>query len=188
VSTADASCTPTSFQVLQDGVGTFGMGFSTIAPGLTGEKLFICDLGGKGLGMIDLPTLTVSLFGQLDGTLAGKGCELTGTGDARLFGFFTGNNFSTNVASVAEIDRQNVKAVSNVTMTGVDTGTDWAFSFWGGDFWLYTADRYNANQPMSSVTRYRPSDGSVTQVLPNIGMRIVGAGVSTCAPVTPVLN
>src|SRR5262249_34569118 len=41
VSTADASCTKTSF-VTQNGFTTFGMGFSTDAAGQANETLFIC--------------------------------------------------------------------------------------------------------------------------------------------------
>ena len=58
----------------------------------------------------------------------------------------------------------------------IDQGQGWAFAFWGGDFYMFHAPNGN-----SIVTRYRPSDDSLTQVatLPSI---IVGAGVSTCAP------
>ena len=39
----------------------------------------------------------------------------------------------------------------------IDTGSDWAFSFWGGDFYLYTANKYDANDPYTTViVRSRP--------------------------------
>ena len=57
----------------------------------------------------------------------------------------------------------------------------------GGDFYIYT-NVDGGNLPMngggSDVTRYRPSDGSITVVKSKIGFKIVGAGVSTCAPTT----
>jgi hypothetical protein len=66
------------------------------------------------------------------------------------------------------------------TLPGVDLGGAWAFAFWGGDFYLFTAP--GGNGTSSLVTRYRPSDGSVTQVAMAPGVTIVGAGVSPCAP------
>lgn len=72
-------------------------------------------------------------------------------------------------------------------LPAVETPAAWAFSFWGGDFYLYTApDPLSDPSRTTNVTRYRPSDGSVdAQYMVNIGFRIVGAGVSTCAPLEP---
>jgi hypothetical protein len=63
-------------------------------------------------------------------------------------------------------------------MTGLQVPTDWAFSFWGGHFYLYTSQGAG-----TTVTDYNPNSGSVDlNFMPNIGFDIVGAGVSTCAP------
>jgi hypothetical protein len=189
-STATGGCFPTGYVAGQKGVGLFGMGFSAKAAGSSAEQLFIDDLGingnpGNGLGYIDLSTMTLQLFGPLAGSLAGRSAELTGTGDARLFGFFEGSPFDdAGSAAVVQIDPNSEGAVTTYTLPTVDTGSDWAFSFWGGDFFLYTADKYNANMPFTVITRFRPSDGSVTVVDPDLGFRIVGAGSSTCAPLT----
>jgi hypothetical protein len=190
VDTSTAACTSTSFQVAQNGWGKFGMGFATDQAGGTTEKLYVDDnassigaTDSKGLGWIDLTTMKLNPIGAFD-QMTGEDCELTGTGDARLFGFF----FNTT-SSVAEIDKatahikSNVNVPINVNLLG-GGNIDWAFSFWGGDFYLYTADTSQA--PYSDVTRYRPSDGSNTKVLSQIGFDIVGAGVSTCAPTQPV--
>jgi hypothetical protein len=176
VDTRTAGCQATSFATGQHGFGKYGMGFATDMAGGTSEKLYIDDISGGGLAWIDLSGMKVNFIGMFDkpGLMD---CELTGTGDARLFGFFT-----TTPASVAEIDKTTAHIVMNVPQNGVSTGTDWAFSFWGGDFYLYTATIPST----SDVTRYRPSDGSVTVVASQIGFRIVGAGVSTCAPTQPV--
>ena len=59
----------------------------------------------------------------------------------------------------------------------------WAFSHWGGDFWLYSSAGGNNSQ----ITRFRYSgDQSFSVVVPDTGMQVVGAGVSTCAPVGPL--
>jgi len=70
-------------------------------------------------------------------------------------------------------------------LPGVETPQAWAFTFWGEDFYLYTAPSALAGRT-TNVTRYRPSDGSIdTGYMRDIGFRIVGAGVSTCAPIAP---
>jgi hypothetical protein len=64
-----------------------------------------------------------------------------------------------------------------VTPPGIDIAGGWAFAFWGGDFYTFTAPSGN-----TLVQRYRPSDGSVVTVSSLAGRQVVGAGVSTCAP------
>jgi hypothetical protein len=186
VSTKGPGCKATGFIPNQQGVGLFGMGFSAKSSGSNDEQLFICDLSGGGLGYIDLTTMTLQRFGPFTGSLANRSAELNGTGDARLFGFFAGSPLGdAGSASVAQLDVNTETAVQQYPLPTVDTGSDWAFSFWGGDFYLFTADKYNANDPYTTVTRFRPSDGSVTAIDTSIGFRIVGAGSSTCAPTTP---
>jgi hypothetical protein len=188
VNTSNASCEATTFVPGQHGFGNqFGMGFSADTDGGTAETLYVDDIGalglntGKGLASIDLTTMILTPIGQFNDGLAGDSCELTGTGDGRLFGFFT-----NNPASVAQIDKANASILSNAKQVGVNTGTDWAFSFWGGSFYLYTADQTLNPSDTSDVTQYDPSvTGPPKVVMAEIGFRIVGAGVSTCAPVTP---
>jgi hypothetical protein len=189
VSTADASCKPTSIK-LNDGWFRLGMGFSSDTAMGTSEKLFITGTGdvmagtSPGLGRIDLGTNTVVPLGQFTGSLAGQNAELTGTGDARLFGFFT-----TTPVEVAEIDKVNKPGaiLKTTKLPEVETPVAWAFSFWGGDFYLYTLPDPNIDpNRTTNVSRYRPSDGTTDPAyMTNIGFTIVGAGVSTCAPVAP---
>lgn len=185
VSTVDASCEATPIKL---GAGWFrlGMGFSTDAAQGTSEQLFITGTGdggtSPGLGRIDLGTNKVVPIGQFTGPLAGQNAELTGTGDARLFGFFT-----TTPVAVAEIDKKAGAILSTAKLPKVETPSAWAFSFWGGDFYLYTAPDENLNPGRTSnVSKYHPQDGTTDPAyMTNIGFRIVGAGVSTCAPVEP---
>jgi hypothetical protein len=182
VSTKDASCAATSYAQDQLNFHTFGMGFATESAASANETLYIDDLDGKGLATVSIQSLLAKAVGPFDGALQGRNGELTGTGEGRLFGFFT-----TLPAQVAEINKATGSILNSATLDNVSTGTDWAFSFWGGDFYLYTAHP-NGGLPMngtgSDVTRYRPADKSVTVVKQNVGFRIVGAGVSTCAPIT----
>jgi hypothetical protein len=104
--------------------------------------------------------------------------------DARLFGFFT-----TSPVQVAEIDKINKPGaiLETTKLPAVETPAAWAFSFRGGDFYLYTAPDPNVDPTRTTnVSRYRPSDGTTDpSYMTNLGFTIVGAGVSTCAPVAP---
>jgi len=179
VDTSDASCEPTPVVDLPEGWRRMGMGFSSDEPGSAEETLYVTSVGfgqGKGLGRIDMTTSSVIPIAPFAGAVAGEDAELTGTGDARLFAFLT----SAPVA-VAELDKTTAAVLSHVPLPTVDVPNAWAFSFWGGEFYLYTSTGQN-----SRVNRYSPSDGSVdTSYVLDAGFRIVGAGVSTCAPVEP---
>lgn len=182
VSTKDARCEATTFQKGQSGFVKFGMAFATDGAGSTRETLYVVgiDAGdrGKGLAKIDLSSMKLTPIGDFSGALTGRGAELTGTGDGKLFGFFT----TRPSATLAAIDRGRGATSGDQTLGGVSTGVAWAFSFWGGDFWFYTSD----GSASSSVTRLKASsDKSIDVVKRNVGFTIVGAGVSTCAPTTP---
>ncbi|HEX7664418.1 MAG TPA: hypothetical protein VF407_07910 [Polyangiaceae bacterium] len=185
VSTTDASCTATSFDPSDNPNGGehWGMAFSTNSAGSTDETLWV-DPGsgagtGRGLYKFDTSAYKLTKVGDFTNGLDGEEAELTGTGDARLFGFLT-----TSPATVAEIDKSSgaTPTSGQSPLAGVETGQAWAFSFWGGDFWLYTSD----DGLSSSVTQYHTSSSKATTVvIDDTGFAIVGAGVSTCAPTVP---
>ena len=186
VSTADASCQATDFVPGQAGFSKMGMAFSTKGSKKTKETLYIVGLDsndskvGKGLGVIDLETMKLTMLGDFSDELKGLGAELTGTGDGKLFGFFT----TKPNASLAQINGANGATTNTTTLPNVDTGESWAFSFWGGDFWFYTSPNGSTS---SKVTRLaRSKDDALTVSTEDVGgFRIVGAGVSTCAPIEP---
>jgi hypothetical protein len=188
VSTTDAHCTSDAPINLTSGWFRLGMGFSSDATSGSAETLFVAatadPLGGgsDGLGRIDPASLNVVPIGSFSGSLMGQSAELTGTGDGRLYGFFT-----TTPVQIAQIDKTSGATSMARSLSQVETPAAWAFSFWGGDFYLYTAPDPTLNPGRTTnVTRYRPSDGSVdASYMTNIGFTIVGAGVSTCAPILP---
>jgi hypothetical protein len=179
-------CTATGFLPNQQGVGLFGMGFAAKSAGGSEDLLFIDDLSGGGLGYIDMSTMSLMRLGPFTGALANQDCELTGTSNASLFGFFAGSPLGdAGAASVVALDPSSQGALSRWPLPTVDTGSDWAFAAWGGDFYLFTADKYDMNDPFTTVSRFRPGDGTLTVLAQNIGFRVVGAGSSTCAPSAP---
>jgi hypothetical protein len=184
VDTRTLKCTQSKFQPQTEAFTKFGMGFATETKGGSTEALYLSDSNGAGLAKLDLTTQAFEYIGPYTGDLAGTTSELTGNGDGKLYGFFV-----TQPAQIAEISKATGDIVPDSAheLTGVFAGTAWAFSFYGGDFYVYT-NNDGGGLPMnaggSDVTRYRPSDGSITVLKSKIGFKIVGAGVSTCAPVT----
>jgi len=188
VSTKTGACVSTPFVADQQGFLTFGMGFvANVGDGGTGETLYIAGDTTDSLASVDLQDFTVNPvapFGAAGPGLSVAAAELTGTGDGRLFGFFAPDN-TVPVSYIVQIDPKTASILSTVELPGVEEGQGWAFGFWGGDFYTFTAPPPpSAFEPTTTVvTRYRPSDGSIVQVAtaPS-GVVIVGAGVSTCAP------
>lgn len=174
VDTATATCTATNFQPNQQGLSTFGMGYVSDSPGSEAETLFIADYYGSGIATIDTDTLMVSQVRPYNDI--STAAELTGTGDARLYGFFQGSPII-----IAEIDRMTGNIISQAPQPTINIGSGWAFAFWGGDFYTFT----NPDGGGSQIDRYQPSTGVTTTVLTGLGDNIVGAGVSTCAPTEP---
>lgn len=175
VDVTNATCKNTAYEPGQlSAYQLFGMGFVSDTPGGNEETLYLSSYNGDGIATLDLSTLKVSKVGYYDAL--DSAAELTGTGDARLYGFFL-----TKPPVVAEINRSSSDIISQAPQTSLNIGVAWAFAFWGGDFYLFTAPTGVSSQ----VDRYSPATGQTTTLVPDVGFEIVGAGVSTCAPVEP---
>jgi len=173
-------CTPSGI-TLPAGFAQIGMGFSSYTAAGTTETLYIDGIGGGGLAKIVNNTVVpIGKFSN-DSALTGQSCELTGTGDAKLYGYFT----TFPEVRVAQIDKTSANILSDFALPGISPPSDWAFTFWGGDFYLYAAPGTN-NTGNSSVIHYTPSTKAVDPTyVADVGFQIIGAGVSTCAPLTP---
>ncbi len=178
VDTATLACSATAYLSPNTDQAFFkyGMGFSSTTSGGSVEQLFLSDTAGVGLARLDTAKLALGYVGPYTGALAGRKSELTGTGEGKLYGFFV-----TSPAQIAEIAKDTGAILSTKVLTGVEAGQSWAFSFYGGDFYIYTT-RGTTAEGGSDVTRYRPADDTIEVVKPKVGFKIVGAGVSTCAP------
>ncbi len=183
VSTDNASCAATTFQVGQQGFQLFGMGFVSDTPGSSDETLYIAGgaatlMGAGDLGTIAMGSMAVGRVGSL--ASAENSPELTGTGDAELFGYFPGAT-----STVAQLDKTTGGTVQTWNLPGL-TGQvrAWAFAHWGGKFYIFitTTDLLGIDTE-ANVLELDPVTGNTTQVLTDTGKIIVGAGVSTCAPV-----
>ena len=164
-----------------------GMGFSSDTSGSSSETLYVTGTGTNGNGEQPRASArsrcprTLQPIGAFtgDATLDGQGAELTGTGDARLFGFFT----TSPDARVGQINTSTGAILSDDDISGLSPPNAWAFTFWGGAFYLYTSPD---GVQLSTVTRFDPTTKQVdTSYNLSAPMVIVGAGVSTCAPIVP---
>lgn len=183
VSTATAACIDTSYVPRQQNFARFGMGFATNSVGPT-ETLYVSGdpdnvgngqpTGAPGLASLDPSTFKLTFVG-VDSRL--QSAELTGTGDGRLFAFYRDQTDDTT-SNIGEVRIDNGKIQGERHFATVDQGRGWAFAFWGGDFYMF-----HAPGGTTTVTRWRPTDNSVATIATAPpGVRIVGAGVSTCAP------
>ena len=179
VETGKGACTATAFKPNQSGFQLMGMGFVANAKMSNMDTLYVA--GGAGpdtgtasrLGTVDMNTLAVMPTGPLTGWP-----ELTGTGLAELWAFYP----DTTPPKVAKLNKQT-GAEELVYPLAMLQGTPaaWAFAFWGGDFWLFLM---RVGDDDTTVYRVNGSTGSMTVALEKTGRSIVGAGVSTCAPVS----
>jgi hypothetical protein len=125
-----------------------------------------------GLGSIDTMAFGLSFVGPFTPPIPGP--ELTGTGDGRLFAFFT--NATGSGSHIVEVDKNSGNLLADNPLQVGSPNDGYAFAFWGGTFWVFTEQ----GGP-SQVTQFNPADASETPMTTMQGS-IVGAGVSTCAP------
>jgi hypothetical protein len=175
VSTLTAACLGTTY-LPQAGFQKFGMGFTTNAGG-PDESLYIAGDtnggGASGFARIAIPSFNLTKVGDFVPPI--EQAELTGTGDGRLFAFYS-QGAGSPPSFIGEINTSTGAVVGERRFDTVDQGRGWAFAVWGGDFYMF-----HAPNGRTVVTRWRPADDSVTQVATS-SLKVVGAGVSTCAP------
>lgn len=178
VDTTSLACTATQWSS-PAGLAQFGMGFSTDAAGGSTDTLFIA--GGAGpsdptsaLNRLDTTTMAPSRVGTVTGWP-----ELTGTGNAELWGFFPSTNGST--PRVAKLDKATGAAVQTFNLPTLSgTPLAWAFAFFGGDYFVFLMRDIETS---TTVYQIDGGNGAVKGMTATGTRNIVGAGVSTCAPV-----
>ena len=177
VSIVDATCWPGGAAPAGGAPTTFGMGFVSEVGKPTAEVLYAAGTdAAKTLGRIDIaqrpprwaPIAPVGIPGR-------HNPELTGTADGKLFGYVPGADGS----AVLELDRATGKVVGprhDVPGARGDVGA-YAFAHWGGVFYVFATA--GSNTAVHAIDRKTGAYHLVRERLPH---SIVGAGVSTCAP------
>ena len=182
VSTDNASCQATGFTRGQQGFELFGMGFVSDSQGSQDETLWIVGgSAGNGqlalgdLAAIDENTLQVSPVGGIPSGPT-YSPELTGTGDAELFFYHPGD-------LVAQINKQTAQYEQTWALPPLGTVRAWAFAHWGGNFYIFVTVQDFFGGLDSQVQLLDRQTGQISTLLSGLPYVIVGAGVSTCAPV-----
>jgi hypothetical protein len=183
VSLADARCRPSRHVTGAAGFVRFGMGFVSDQPGGATEHLFIAaDDASHALGAIDTTgDLTPRTLGTLTAA-TDHSPELTGTSDARLYGFYPGIG---QPSFVQEIDRTTGAPRGPRWALGaapLATVTAYAFAQWAGVFYVFVTTRDDSFAVRSTVHAIDRATGGYRVALDAVPYRVTGAGVSTCAP------
>ncbi|HEY5952400.1 MAG TPA: hypothetical protein VIV40_43175 [Kofleriaceae bacterium] len=183
---AGLPCTKTTFAGTAD-FKQFGMGFSTDTAMGSTDTLFIAGSPGVGtgttkLGKLDVGTMQVTPVGSITGDP-----ELTGTGSAELWAFFPSDTTGATDPKVGKLDKATGTLSTPYTLTALKgIPNAWAFAFWGGDYWVFLAKSTSGPLPTPGKTIVYQVDGmngSIKGMTNTMTRTIVGAGVSTCAPV-----
>lgn len=173
VTLPDLVCTPTTYATAQQGWTKFGMGFVSEEPGTDEETLFVTDAtDGRGLGIVDIAEM--KLIPLLPLTSYEGRSEVTGNGAGRLNAFL-----SDGTPRLVEIDPHSGNFVEDTALPKIEIGRAWAFAFWGGAFYLFTAPASS-----SQIDKFDVERQTTKTILGSLGFTVVGAGVSTCAPIT----
>jgi hypothetical protein len=177
VDTATGRCEATNFQVGQHGLASFGMGF-VFQPSTNVDTLYLAGLHRGTLSQSQLATVSFpSLVVTPVGTLEAGDAELTGTGDGSLWGFVPsgGGTDPFGPAVLVRINPASGKTLESYSYPDLTDRSNWAVKFWGGSFWIFL------NMSVYEVPRATPQ--IVHTAIADSGRSIVGAGVSTCAPI-----
>jgi len=184
VSTKNGDCQKSPYQTNQGGYQVFGMGFVANSPGSNAERLFVSRADAslnptaiRELGVVDPATLTLKPLAKMGNTEYSP--ELTGTGNAELYGYYPGSTSSF----VAKLDQKTGQQIQKWPVPAVPGVSAWAFAHWGGKFYIFVTSQELFAPEKSQVLRLDPATGKTITFLPSIPYQIVGAGVSTCAPV-----
>jgi hypothetical protein len=116
---------------------------------------------------VDVANKKLTTIGAMD-----RLCDLTGTNDSRLFGF-------CDDTSIRQLDPASGAAITSDPAPGWKS--TWAIAFWGGYYWLFFGDTMTP----SELYRYDPvaKTSMLWMTAAELGgIRVPGAGVSTCAP------
>jgi hypothetical protein len=182
VNITTAKCEASNYVPGSSGALTFGMGFSTDKPGGDTEKLFLAaNEGPFSLSSVDTAhDLKPHRLGTLTAA-ENQNPELTGTSEARLFGFYPS---VISPSFVQEVNRSNGAPIGKKWFLGSDPLGEvsaYAFAQWGGVFYIFATvnDGFEYNSTVRTIDR---TTGKYRTIMSHLGYRISGAGVSTCAP------
>jgi len=168
VSATDATClNPTEFDCANSDFQAFGMGSATEGPGGTVDTIYVGS--GTMLGRVDEDDWSITPIGPVANTP-----DMAGTANGELFAYFAW----TDPPRVSRLDKGSAEELETVQLPQLESAGAFAFSHWGGDFYLFFDDIYGTSSRV-----FRLHDGTLETYMEETGLTIVGADSSTCAPV-----
>ncbi len=183
VDTGNAACRATAHVPGQLGMTTYGMG--SVFDTSTGvDTLFIAGIAGPLDGPATLATLDLTRFQAAAlGTMDVGSVELAGTGDGQLWAFAPPRQ-PDEAALLDRVDLQTGRSIEHHEVLGITTREgSFATKFWGGAFYLFIGpDVWRLPRDALVPDQLEPTEPP-TLVFSAPGASVVGAGVSTCAPV-----
>jgi hypothetical protein len=175
VDTTTAQCSSTAYVPGQQGFQTYGMG--SVFNSTTGVDTLYLSAGPR-LGTLDLSNFQVASKGPLRLDFA----ELAGTGDGQLWAFEPAG-FALPHAELDRVDPTDGHTLETYDLSAVNSTGGFAIKFFGGSFFIFVgSDVWKVDRASLDPTRPKPTSPPVL-ALTSPGRDIVGAGVSTCAPV-----
>ncbi|MCY1063616.1 hypothetical protein OV090_02520 [Nannocystis sp. RBIL2] len=187
-----SDCSNPGFLPNQNGVKNFGMAFVSNSDSDKCDRIYgntYSGFGGysEGVNVGDFLTIDPDDLGLAKlGKTNFDGAELTGTGDGRAFIF--GGQFPSKLV---EADKNTGAALDVLPLNGLEINNGaFAFAFFAGDFYFFTdSDNDLFNSEVTHLD-YDDSDMNgvqdLTVLTQDAPLLVVGAGVSTCAPVLPM--
>jgi hypothetical protein len=178
VDTTTAACTATSYVPDQQGFNTFGMG-SVFDSSTGNDTLYLAASDSSALGTLSMTSFQVASSGSISlGSV-----ELAGTGDGQLWAFAPADASASGQAVLGRIDRTTGATLEHYNMSNITSTGGFAMKFFGGAFYVFIGgDVWKVDRSSLNPTRTTPTTAP-TRVLRDASRDIVGAGVSTCAPV-----
>ncbi len=175
VDTTTLACTPAT--TLSGNLQNFGMGFSTNVANGTDDTLFIAGgttvqsadrTGNSTLATFNTTTLQTTNVGSIVGWP-----ELTGTSEAELWGYFPGDG----TTHISQLDKTNGHVLVTLPEHTIGSSQDaYAFAAYGGEFFVFSGG-------LGATKVYEININATILTTTSTTRTIVGAGVSTCAPI-----
>ena len=174
------SCTATPWKG-EAGMYNYGMAFSSDDAYGSTETLFIAgqDYVQPGapstLARLDTHAFTAQMRGTLPGAV-----ELTGNAKAELWAFISSDRSGSTMPRLSRLDKATGNELAGFDLPDLKVPPlTWANPFWGGSVWIFLASTLDAYTVIYQVDA---ATGAIVSRTRPDGRRIVGAGVSTCAP------
>jgi hypothetical protein len=172
VDLATMRCSETTYSDRTTRFGAFGMGYATATAGTWRDQLYIAN--GSTLATLDTGTWRVSNLGRMPSQ-----SELTGNAAGELWAVLP----LESPAELRRLDPSTGAALDTIQLRSfpdpmeIDT---FAFAAWGGELFVFV--RVYGMGESTAVYRVDSASGRMERVVEGLGINVVGAGVSTCAP------